>query len=71
MQSLRMSLVESITNIAVGYGLALVAQRTVFPLFSINLSLSQSASVAGIFTGLSLVRSFLVRRAFSLLSYGA
>ena len=36
MQSRWMSLVEAVTNIAVGYGLAILTQIIVFPLFGLH-----------------------------------
>ena len=38
-QSRRMSLVEAITNVVVGYALAVVTQIVVFPWFGLHLSL--------------------------------
>jgi hypothetical protein len=39
-QSRWMSLVESITNVVVGYGVAVATQMLVFPLFGLNASLN-------------------------------
>jgi hypothetical protein len=63
-QSRFMSLVESITNVAVGYGLALATQVAVFPLFGIAASLSEHLAIGAAFTGMSLLRSFMLRRLF-------
>jgi hypothetical protein len=38
-QSKRMSMVEAITNVAVGYGIAVATQALVFPLFGLHASL--------------------------------
>ena len=40
MQSRWMSLIEAVTNIVVGYGLAVLTQIIVFPLFGLHASLS-------------------------------
>lgn len=48
----------------VGYLVALFAQRLVFPLFGIETSLAEDAGIAGLFTTVSLARSYLLRRAF-------
>ena len=50
MQSRWMSLVESLTNIAVGYGLAVLTQILVFPLFGLQASLGENLLIGGIFT---------------------
>lgn len=63
-QSRLMSLVESITNVAVGYVLALVTQVVVFPLFGITASLPEHLAIGAAFTGMSLLRSFMLRRLF-------
>lgn len=65
MQSRWMSLVESLTNIAVGYGLAVLTQILVFPLFGLQASLGENLLIGGIFTVVSLVRSFALRRIFN------
>ena len=70
MQSRWMSLVEAITNIAVGYGLAVLTQIIVFPLFGLHATLSENVLIGGIFTLISLVRSFILRRAFETVRSG-
>jgi hypothetical protein len=64
MQSRWMSLVEAVTNIVVGYGLAVLTQIIVFPLFGLHASLSENLLIGCFFVGVSLVRSFAIRRAF-------
>lgn len=36
MQSRRMSLIEALSNVAIGYGVAVLTQIAVFPLFGMN-----------------------------------
>lgn len=64
MQSRWMSLVESVANVLVGYIVAVVTQVLVFPLFGWRATLSENLMIELIFTGVSLVRSYLLRRAF-------
>jgi hypothetical protein len=45
-----MSLVEAIANVALGYGIAVATQATVFPMFGLYLSLSDNLMISGIFT---------------------
>ena len=59
-----MSLVESLTNVVVGYGVALAAQIVVFPLFGLEVSLQQNAAIGLIFTAVSIARSYCLRRTF-------
>ena len=65
MQSRWMSLVEAVTNIVVGYGLAVLTQIIVFPLFGLHASLSENLLIGCVFVGVSLVRSFAIRRFFN------
>ena len=68
MQSRWMSLVEAATNIAVGYCLAVLTQVLVFPLFGLSVSLGENLGIGAVFTVVSLVRSFVLRRIFNGLS---
>lgn len=63
-QSRLMSLVEAITNVVVGYGVAVMTQILIFPVFGLQTSLGQNLAMGGIFTIVSLIRSFLLRRLF-------
>ena len=63
-QSRWKSLAESVANVAVGYGLAVATQVLVFPLFGLEASLSENLAIGAVFTMVSLVRSFCLRRAF-------
>lgn len=59
------SLIETTINIGIGYGIALVSQIVVFPLFGINIPLSDNVFIGAIFTVISIARSYLVRRMFN------
>lgn len=63
-QSRRMSLVESLANVAIGYGVAVTAQVLVFPLFGLHATLGENLAIGGIFTVVSIVRSYCLRRVF-------
>lgn len=58
------SLSEAAVNVLAGYVLALLVQAIVYPLFGIETSLLTNNALAAIFTAVSLLRSYLVRRAF-------
>ena len=66
-QSRTMSLVEAVTNVLVGYGVAVATQMLVFPLFGFAASLQDNLAIGFVFTAVSLVRSYLLRRAFEAL----
>jgi len=63
-QSRRMSLIEAIANVAVGFALAVAAQIVVFPWFGLHASLGENLTIGALFTGISLLRSYALRRLF-------
>ena len=63
-QSRAMSLVESIANVVVGYGIAVGSQILIFPAFGLKMTLGQNLTLAGLFTVISICRSFALRRLF-------
>jgi hypothetical protein len=69
-QSRVMSLVESLANVAVGYGLAVITQLLVFPLFGLHTTLAENLTIGAIFTVVSIARSFTLRRLFEALRMG-
>lgn len=64
-QSRLASATESVANVAFGFGVALATQYAVFPLFDIHVSIGEHVSITIIFTVVSLVRSYFVRRLFN------
>ena len=65
MQTKTQSLIEACANVAIGYVVALMAQLIVFPVLGIAVALSQNLLIGAIFTAVSLLRSYLVRRMFN------
>ncbi|WP_394227061.1 DUF7220 family protein [Paracoccus marcusii] len=63
-QSRAMSLVESVANVIVGYGVAVVTQILIFPIFGLHTTLAQNLKMGAIFTIVSIARSFALRRVF-------
>ena len=63
-QSRAMSLVESVANVIVGYALAIATQLAVFPLFGIEAALGEHLAIGLAFVGVSLARSYALRRLF-------
>jgi hypothetical protein len=62
-----MSCVESFVNIAVGLGVAMIANAVILPLVGFDVSLQQNAIIAGFMTVVSIVRSYGLRRLFEAL----
>lgn len=65
MQTKTQSLIESFCNILIGYVVAVISQLLVFPLFDINVPLSDNLLIGLYFTIISLVRSYIIRRYFN------
>lgn len=65
MQTRLQSFLEAVANVLLGYGIALGAQITVFPLFGIHIPMSSNIAIGIIFTLVSLVRSYALRRLFN------
>ena len=63
-QSRAMSLVESVANVIVGYGVAVVTQILIFPIFGLHTTLAQNLMMGFAFTVVSIARSFALRRLF-------
>jgi hypothetical protein len=63
-QSRLMSLVEAVANVIVGYGVAVVTQILIFPIFGLHTTLAQNLQMGLLFTAVSIIRSFLLRRLF-------
>lgn len=64
-QTRRHSVFEAVANVMVGYGISLIAQIVIFPLFGIKATLAQNIGIGLAFTVVSLVRSYLLRRLFN------
>jgi hypothetical protein len=59
-----MSFVEAVTNVVVGYGVAVVTQILIFPIFGLHTTLAQNLKMGAVFTVVSIGRSYLLRRLF-------
>ena len=63
-QSRLMSLVEAVANVTVGFGVAVLTQMLVFPLFGLRTTVPENLAIGLIFTVVSLARSYALRRTF-------
>lgn len=66
MQSKRNSLIESIINVGSGFLLSIATWKLIItPIFGIEANNGQVAIISGIFTVLSIIRSYFWRRIFN------
>jgi len=68
-QSRLMSLVEAVANVVAGLAVAVATQIVVFPILGVQASLAQNLKLASVFTGVSIARSYLLRRGFEALRW--
>lgn len=60
-----MSLVEASVNVLIGYLVSVLANWLVLPAFGYPVSVSDSFLIGAVFTVISLIRSYAVRRLFA------
>ena len=65
MQSRLGSLVESLTNVAVGLVISLLSQIVIFGAYGIHLTFGDNVMITVWFTVVSVLRSFAIRRYFN------
>ena len=66
-----MSLVEAMANVGVGLLVAVATQLLAFPLLGLQASLGQNIKLALVFTGVSIARSYVLRRVFERRNMGS
>lgn len=59
------SAVEAVANVLIGYWIAILAQALIFPLFGFHASTRDHLLIGLLFTIVSLVRSYFLRRLFN------
>jgi len=64
------SATEAVVNVIVGLGISMAANALLFPLFGWTISPGQNLALGVIFTVISLVRSFALRRLFNRMRFG-
>lgn len=60
-----MSAIEAVANVAVGYLIAVSATVVVLPAFGYRVTAGDALGISAVFTAVSLVRSYALRRAFN------
>ena len=66
MQSKKQSFIESLTSTTIGVIIGIVLNLTILPIFGYPVSLSDSLWISVIFTIVSIIRSYIIRRWFNL-----
>ena len=65
MQSKKQSFIESLTSTTIGIIIGIVLNLTILPIFGYPVSLSDSLWISVIFTAISVIRSYIIRRWFN------
>lgn len=67
MQSRLMSAVETIVNVVIGYAIATLTTWLVFPMFGYVVTGANAFGISAIFTVVSILRSYILRRLFNMM----
>jgi hypothetical protein len=59
------SLIESVVNIAIGFSINFTANMLILPLFGYHISVVTNLQLGVIYTGISIARSYCIRRWFN------
>lgn len=65
MQTKLQSRIETLVQQAIGFVVAMISQLIIFPVFDIHINMKDNLLIGIYFTIVSIIRSYLVRRAFN------
>ena len=65
MQSKKQSFIESLTSVGIGWLIGVILNMLVLPLFDYDVSLTDGVLISIIFTAVSVIRSYIIRRWFN------
>ena len=65
MQTKRESFIETITSVFVGWLIGVILNMLILPLFDYNITVVDSLWVSLIFTAVSVIRGYIIRRWFN------
>lgn len=65
MQSKKLSAFEAGVNTVAGFGISVVANMIVLPAFGYAVSIGDSLAIGVVFTAISFIRSYILRRIFN------
>ena len=66
MQNKSQSLIETLTNVSIGYIISFIANMAVLPMFGYDINLTDGFWISIIFTVISVIRGYVVRRWFNM-----
>lgn len=64
-QSKLSSLIEAVANVVIGYSINFTANMLFLPLVGFHITVGQNLFLGVLYTGISLVRSYVIRRWFN------
>lgn len=64
-QSRKMSLIEQLVSVAIGFAVSLFIQLTLLPAMGIKTTYGQDFIIVAVFTAASIIRGYIVRRGFN------
>lgn len=65
------SLIEAVMNTCIGFAINFIANLLIFPLFDMHISLGDNFLMGLIYTAISVIRSYAVRRWFNAMLHRA
>ena len=65
MQTKRESFIETITSVFVGWAIGVILNMLVLPLFDYDVNLTDGVLISIIFTAVSVIRGYVIRRWFN------
>lgn len=65
MQTKKWSMIESVTSTMIGWLIGVILNMLVLPLFGYDVSLTDGLLISIIFTAVSVIRSYVIRRWFN------
>lgn len=65
MQTKKNSFIESVTQTVIGFCIAMLTQIIVYPIMDISVTIAQNFKISAIFTVVSIIRGYLIRRIFN------
>ena len=65
MQTKKQSFIETLTSVFVGWLIGVILNLTILPLFDYNITVVDSLWVSLIFTVVSVIRGYVIRRTFN------
>ena len=65
MQTKKWSMIETLVSVGIGWLIGVILNMLVLPLFDYDVSLTDGVLISIIFTAVSVIRSYIIRRWFN------